>query len=144
MSDSFSRDELLKDLSARMKDPKLRETLHTMSEAQLKVVAETLDDREKWKRERRTEPRKSQTRRVRVSPVEGEGFPAMEGLQDDVSSRGVGIFVNRPIQVGTRIKVHVNGQDCLGTVRRCQPDSHGWHIGVLYDPPADSGEPESG
>lgn len=140
MRNTSDRDELLKHLNLLMVDPKLGEALQEMSVAQLRIIAETLDDLAKWNPNRRGEVRKSLTRRVQVSPAEGNAFKNQVGLQEDISTNGAGILVNRPIPVGTRIKVQFNGQESLGTVRRCQQDRSGWIIGVLYDQGSKSGE----
>ncbi len=141
MDYSISREELLKYLSARISDPELWKSLEPMSDAQLRVVAHTLDDLERWKPDRRSEPRKSQTRRVRVFPADGNTFPSQEGLQEDLSNNGIGIYLNRPIPVGARLRVHASGRDLFGTVRRCRPDKGGFAVGILFDHPLDSPPP---
>lgn len=136
MRNNSDRDELLRHLNPMMVDPKLGEALQGMSVPQLRIIAETLEDLAKWNPNRRSEVRRSMTRRVHVCPESGDAFKAQLGLQEDVSIRGAGILVNRPIPVGTRIKVQFNGQESLGTVRRCQQDTNGWAIGVQYDQPS--------
>lgn len=138
MGATFSRAEMLSHLIPLMHDPKSCEALQAMSDAQLRIVAETLDDLSKWKPERRDGIRKAVMRRVHVSPAEGMEFRTQQGLQQDVSDQGIGIFLNRPIPVGTRIKVTSYGKDSFGTVRRCQHDKEGWAIGVLLDQPVGS------
>ncbi len=137
MEHTFSREELLKHLISLMHDPKHAEALQHMSDAQLRITAEALDDLSKWKPERRGETRKPVMRRVQISPLEGNGIKPQQGLQEDISDHGIGVFVNRPIPVGTRIRIVSHGQpDSNGTVRRCQQDKSGWAIGILMDPPA--------
>jgi PilZ domain len=138
MARTFSREEILRHLIPLMHDPKSAAALQEMSDEQLQVVAETLDDLSKWKPERRNEIRKAIMRRVLVGPAEGTAFRNQYGFQEDISEHGIGIFLNRAIPVGTRIKISLDGRDSLGTVRRCRQDKGGWAIGVLLDQPASS------
>lgn len=137
MDQPFSRDELLRHLVPLMHDPQHAEALQHMSDAQLRVIAETLDSISSWKPERRGETRKPVMRRIQIGPLDGNSSKLHHGLQEDISDHGIGIFLNRPIPVGTRIRIVSHGQpDTTGTVRRCQQDKSGWAIGILVDPPA--------
>lgn len=134
MEHTFSREELLRHLIPLMHDPQHAEALQHMSDAQLRVIAEALDSISSWKPERRGEARKPVTRRIQIGPLEGNGFKPQYGLQEDISDRGIGVFLNRAIPVGTRVRIVTHGQpDSSGTVRRCQQDKSGWIIGILVD-----------
>jgi len=146
MEHTFSRDELLRHLTPLMHDLKHAEALQHMSDAQLRIIAEALDDLSKWKPERRGETRKPVMRRIQISPLEGNGFRTQYGLQEDISERGIGIFLNRPIPVGVRVRISSQGQESTGTVRRCQQEKSGWAIGILLDSPAEAigeGQPKA-
>lgn len=136
MDPKFSRQELLDHLIPLMHDPKSSEALRQMPDAQLRIIAETLDELSKWQPDRREETRKPVMRRVQVSPADGTAFRMQYGLQEDISAHGIGIFLTRPMPIGARVKIHSNGQDSTGTVRRCQAEKTGWAIGILLDLPA--------
>lgn len=136
MADILTRAELLNRLNPMMHDPKFCEMLQQMSDAQLRVIADTLDDLSKWNPERRVEARKSVSRRVRVYPTDNAVFKPQEGLQEDISENGMGVYLNRQIPVGTRVRVRRDDRDSLGTIRQCRPEQGGWAVGILFDPPA--------
>ncbi len=138
MADAFNREELLNRLKPLMHDQRYGEILHLMSDLQLKVLAETFDDLSRWKPERRDTERRAVMRRVHVSPAEGNGFRAQYGLQQDISTNGMGLFLSRPVPLRSRIKIRFNGKDSVGVVQRCQEDKGGWTVGVMLEPPADS------
>jgi len=139
MADAFNREELLTSLMPLMHDPKYGEILQLMSDAQLKILAETFEDLSRWKPERRDTERRAVMRRVHVSPAEGNAFRSLYGLQQDISARGIGLFLNRPVPLRCRIRISFDGKESVGIVQRCQEEKGGWTIGVMLEASADSG-----
>lgn len=82
----------------------------------------------------RIEPRESIMYRVGISweDVNG-GEKNHEGMLEDKSPSGAGIFVRDAIAAGTRIKVREKNNERAGVVRYCRPDQTGFFIGVKYD-----------
>lgn len=129
MTNAFNREELLNHLISLMHDPAHRETLQRMTDAQLKIAAQTFDDLSRWKPDRRGVTRRAVTRRVHVALAGGGGY----GLQEDVSDTGIGIFLQRPVPLMTRIRIRADGQDSIGIVHRCKQEKGGWTIGVVLE-----------
>jgi hypothetical protein len=133
MTNAFNREDLLDHLVSLMHDPQYCEMLQGMSDAQLKIVAETLDDLSRRAPERRGVGRRSVMRRVQVSPTKGNAFRTQYGLQEDISDHGVGLFLHRPVPLWTRIRIRSDGRDSIGIVRRCKEEKGGWTIGVALE-----------
>jgi hypothetical protein len=135
MADIVNREELLNRLMNLMHDPRDCEVLQLMSDAQLKILAETFDDT-LGKSERRDTARRAVMRRVQVSAAEGNAFGTQYGLQEDISANGIGLFLGRPVPLRGRVRIQSAGMDLVGTVQRCQQEKGGWRIGVLLERPA--------
>jgi len=143
MADGFNREELLNRLMPLMHDPKYGEILQLMTDAQLKILAETFDDLSRWKPERRDTERRAVMRRVHVSPAEGNAFRTLYGLQQDISANGIGLFLSRPVPLRSRIRIRFGGKDTVGIVQRCQEERGGWTVGVMLEESASETQPEA-
>jgi hypothetical protein len=84
----------------------------------------------------RIEPREMIMYRVGISwEDENGGLKTYDGMLEDKSRSGAGIFVRDAIPAGTRVKVREKNQERVGTVRHCRADQTGFFIGIKYDAP---------
>jgi hypothetical protein len=90
--------------------------------------------------ERRAEPRKFFMCSVELELTDGAQPVTLTGRQEDISSGGTGIWVKKPVAVGTRVRIRRRGgEEVLGTVQQCRPDGFGHFIGIRYQ--QDAAEP---
>jgi hypothetical protein len=82
----------------------------------------------------RIEPRQAIMYRVAVAWDDETGTPrSQDGMLEDRSSSGAGIFITRAIPAGTRVKIRQRGEERSGVVRHCRPDNTGYFMGVQFD-----------
>jgi hypothetical protein len=80
--------------------------------------------------ERRTEPRFKTKQLVEII-VLGDSQTMTPALLYDVSMHGMGLVTNRPVPVGSKVKVALaNDEILIGEVCRCTPRDDGFIIGL--------------
>jgi hypothetical protein len=84
----------------------------------------------------RVETRQAIMYRIAVAwEDESGGTRHQDGRVEDRSRSGDGIFVNKAIPAGTRVKVRERREERTGTVRYCRAEEIGYFIGIKYDEP---------
>lgn len=63
------------------------------------------------------------------------GARQQDGRVEDRSRSGAGIFVNKAIPAGTKVKIKERREERSGTVRYCRAEEIGYFIGIKYDEP---------
>jgi hypothetical protein len=80
--------------------------------------------------ERRSEPRFEAQETILLTLLE-EGGDAMPALAMDVSGSGLRLLLNRPVAVGSAVKLEPADTMMLGEVCYCTPHiGHGYYIGI--------------
>jgi hypothetical protein len=82
--------------------------------------------------ERRREPRLKPQQPVLVTILDDAG-QHLEAMVNDVSGRGLGLLLPRPIEPGKALKIQLEGAMLLAEAVYCQPAGSGFYVGVELD-----------
>lgn len=63
------------------------------------------------------------------------GVRQQDGRVEDRSPSGAGVFVNKAIPAGTKVKIKERREERSGTVRYCRAEEIGYFIGIKFDEP---------
>ena len=82
--------------------------------------------------ERRREPRLKPQQTVLMTILD-DGGHHLDAVVQDVSGRGLGLQVARPIEAGKALKIQLEGAMLLGESVYCQAAGAGFYVGVELD-----------
>jgi PilZ domain len=71
--------------------------------------------------------------RITVAWEDETGTKNLDGMLEDRSPSGAGVFITKAIPAGSRVTIKEKHQTRTGTVRYCRRDEGGYFIGIKYD-----------
>jgi len=72
--------------------------------------------------------------RISVAWEDADGSPKTQaGVLEDRSPNGAGVCVNKPVPVGTKVKIKGRRRELTGVVRHCRTEEFKYFVGIQLD-----------